>query len=1400
MLFNKFLRYKESTYMSYQDIEREPKIIEKKSGGGWLGRIIALVLGIVLGIVFTVGGVIGAGYLILNKWSVNETMDKVNGVAGTNIDVNEFLNKEYGDKTVLALLSDVTAVAQELSSGEGTFATLNEISPKVETSLEALAENFVKYGSNLSKEEIKFDLLHTPLKDFGAYLSDELINSIELGKMLLSTGSFSYETLTNDPLMMVFFYGVEGEDYVLDKENQTIVLLGDSKPLSIGDLRTNGITDSLSDIPLASLGFDDGGDAMMRVLLYGPANRYDVVDGKVQMKQVVYTMDGESSSVKFYDIDGNQVAATATLMDAGYTLTFEDGKTQFVSEENGKFYAYKDELTSAPVRYKPTTIGDLQNDAASLLDGIEIASALGVDESSNPILISLAYGVEGEDFYYENGKIVMQKGKSPKTIGDLKGGELDSVISDLAIDALVEIDTSDAMLCALAYGSSNRYTIVEGKAKMNQIVYTYDGTKFYDDKNAELLLVGEPETLDGVLKISFLNQEKETETQYLTTTDGTNFLAYTAYTDAETNVPALYKKHTVGDLQNDPNELLNTIELASVLNINKDSNPILITLAYGVEGEDFCYEDGEIVMYEGKYPKTIGDLKNGSMDEMVNNIPLDTLIQFDVEQDKMLAALAYGPSERYTIVDGKAEMNQIFYTLKDGTLYDIDGNEVAALPTSAPLSITVNEKTQYLELKADGKYYAYEDELKTSAATYPKNTIGDLQNDPNAILNNIPIADVMNVTPASDRILLSLAYGSDYKIVGEGENAKIQMVNGAKPRTIYDLQNNSDEIFKGLYIADALNVTKDSHPVLIALAYGEEGVHFDYVGNEIKMREGYSPRSLETLSGSNSQNLINDLTLEAALGVNKESQPLMKGLAFGQEGVHYTVNQTTGKIEMQQVFYVLDGETLKDANGNVIEYTRDGETLIVNQDDEIQYLKKDEENASVYLAYDSENQAITYKKATLGMLSEDSSSLLNNITVADVLGIKPYDEEEDALKKSIAYDKNGAPYTIGQLSNDPNVIIFNIHLDSVIEADPDDPLIMYLLYGKNGVHYTIKTEAELKEGELERSRKITVGNEDKYVVMLQQIVAVHKNDALDGNLHHIHNEYGEALYDAKGDLFHVTELTDGDYDYTYVRDGVTYFLKEYIVEEQHQQIRIVGPHAEENIRLYSYAYLVFAQDENDAINAVYYEHNSLNSMAGEDASLISNLTNRLTLEELLVGIEDDINSNFILKHLSHTVISELPHSIETLTIAQVFEKDVYKTDNDGNFVDANGNVTDDPSKRVLSGTWKYLLNDTTTDTAAGDTITAAEEYTLLQMNELMENMTGNVTKASLFELSQDGLITNLDDNTLYADINPVFLNQEMSIKDENGNSITTTPAALGYSKLGHFTVEHLLAFVTGLIS
>ena len=114
-----------------------------------------------------------------------------------------------------------------------------------------------------------------------------------------------------------------------------------------------------------------------------------------------------------------------------------------------------------------------------------------------------------------------------------------------------------------------------------------------------------------------------------------------------------------------------------------------------------------------------------------------------------------------------------------------------------------------------------------------------------------------------------------------------------------------------------------------------------------------------------------------------------------------------------------------------------------------------------------------------------------------------------------------------------------------------------------------------------------------------------------------------------------------------------------------------------------------------------------------------------------------------------------------------------------------------PSERALTGTWAYLLTNDNTP---------ADEYTLIQMDEMMTNMTNNVTRASLFQLKNDGLISSLDDDMLNDEIDPLFLQRKMKIKDEHGNTVLKSPAELGYSKLGHFTVEHLLAFVGTIIT
>ena len=210
-----------------------------------------------------------------------------------------------------------------------------------------------------------------------------------------------------------------------------------------------------------------------------------------------------------------------------------------------------------------------------------------------------------------------------------------------------------------------------------------------------------------------------------------------------------------------------------------------------------------------------------------------------------------------------------------------------------------------------------------------------------------------------------------------------------------------------------MGVNPSSHPVLIAIAYGEA---YTVVNGEIIPTNG-TPRTLNSLTGANSADIINGITLEAALDLNAKSDKLMRALAYGQEGTHYGVDPADDtKVVMKQAFYTLDtinGEScfvnkngdkvaaLSSATANVDGY--DYKLTLANN--QVEYLKKDPSNEEHYLVFDGAKTAISFKKATIKDLSS-GTGLLDKITLADALGVNKGD---GGLQAALAFDKDGNP-------------------------------------------------------------------------------------------------------------------------------------------------------------------------------------------------------------------------------------------------------------------------------------------------------------------------------------------------------------------------------------------------------
>ena len=102
-----------------------------KKKGGFLGKFIAFLLGMMFGAVALVGGVIGGTYLALTRVKINDAVNKVEGIAGIQIPLDDYLSEVYANQSVLDLVKDVAGVVSDVASGKGTLNDLNTISPAV---------------------------------------------------------------------------------------------------------------------------------------------------------------------------------------------------------------------------------------------------------------------------------------------------------------------------------------------------------------------------------------------------------------------------------------------------------------------------------------------------------------------------------------------------------------------------------------------------------------------------------------------------------------------------------------------------------------------------------------------------------------------------------------------------------------------------------------------------------------------------------------------------------------------------------------------------------------------------------------------------------------------------------------------------------------------------------------------------------------------------------------------------------------------------------------------------------------------------------------------------------------------------------------------------------------------
>ncbi len=748
-------------------------------------------------------------------------------------------------------------------------------------------------------------------------------------------------------------------------------------------------------------------------------------------------------------------------------------------------------------------------------------------------------------------------------------------------------------------------------------------------------------------------------------------------------------------------------------NDGKDTeDSILRALCYGEEGVDYTYDaDGNIVMLGEAKATTLNELLSGSgVSDQIDKMPLEA-IDIDMN-DAIMRTLAYGSAERYDVEkdeEGKIVniiMKQVSFSWDGAKMYDVDGNEIKGNFDIDALVFTVEGGSEiyYLDenpvavATAEAEptppatptrttYYAYTSADKQEAALYKKKKIVDLTQNSASLVDSLYLSDALNVNDKSHKVLISLAYGNEGEGYTVNEDGTIQLKDGVKPRTIGELKSENEELINGIQLKDALNITASSHKVLLSIAYGNEGEHYTIEDGKFEMIGDNKPRTLADLSGTKGTDTINGIRLSDALNITPSSHRVLISIAYGHEGENYDI-----------------------VNGEIKPRTGD------------------------------EN-----KPRTLADLSGDKSSeIINGIYLADALNITP---TSDNVLITLAYGKAGRDYTIegdkfvmkegkkpralSDLQGDIGSLLDDITLADVMDPDFKSPIIMYLLYGREGIHY----KKEVKDGK-------------EVAVPLQQRIAV----AEIGGEWKAFNPYGEELTGTFNGGKLVRTLDYANHTYTVkVTEGEG--EEATITTTVYKFVDLPSGVTPTTLTLKDGTVATYYYLTDQADNAVYYEGTTLGDLSGEN-NTISMLTKRLTLGELLG--EDSVNDNIFLKHVKDETIDTLPDAIEKLKITDVYAEDIFKTVEvtEGGvkvtyFVDGAGNkiakvdaelTQEQKNQRVVVGTWKYLLKDKDTGVIT--------EYPVTEIGKLVGNMTTNMQKASLQELSDDQIISGLDQTTL----------------------------------------------------
>ena len=375
--------------------------------------------------------------------------------------------------------------------------------------------------------------------------------------------------------------------------------------------------------------------------------------------------------------------------------------------------------------------------------------------------------------------------------------------------------------------------------------------------------------------------------------------------------------------------------------------------------------------------------------------------------------------------------------------------------------------------------------------------------------------------------------------------------------------------------------------MITTLCYGIEGINYEIVDGEYVMLGNSEALTVGGFMSKELDRRIERLPLDAVMGTPQDE--IMRTLFYGAEH-RYTV-MDDGSIEMNRVFYTYDGSNFYDDSGEqlpLLNYTGnpDGTYLLTFKDESQQIVMPSLDGKYYASTADEDKQIIRYKKTTIGDLKDEANDLINSITLESALNVN---KDSHAILKSIIYDKNGRKRTIKDLREKGNELINDVALSSIIPADADDSIIMYLLFGRENVHYSIAPVTH-------------------QIFHLQKRVAVYNGK--------VYNEYGELIKNATA--YGTTSYRYGSRVYDLTADASLGTVQ---IEVQNGSTT-----TKHDAPLFYVSY----QGEK-----IYYEPTTIGDM--QNAEVLSKLTGRLRLKDVM-----DVSGHKILNIWANKRLTRSP--------------------------------------------------------------------------------------------------------------------------------------------------------------